>query len=694
MTRELITDGLNAAQLRAVEAVRGPVCILAGAGSGKTTTITRRIANQVHTGTFEASQILAVTFTDKAAGEMRSRLAALGAGEVAARTFHSAALAQLRHLAPDFSYDVLPSKTVPLRQLANSLPTPYRFRPAGDLATEIEWAKNRRLSPAVYLDNLKDHEPPIPADLMVGIFTRYESGKAERKLIDFEDLLELAIQMYDTDEWAREQFAARYAAITVDEYQDVNLLQETLLRAWVGERDDLCAVGDDYQSIYGFTGASPRYLLEMPQRYPRTVVVRLEDNYRSTPQVLDVANRMVPHLGGAEKVLRATRPDGPVPVVRGFKRTDAEIALVVARIRALHDAGVAYEDMAILSRVNFRSEDYEEVLARQEIPYRVQDGAFLNRRSAREILRTLQRSSATDISARVRTMADRAGYLAEPPDGLGDQELTRQNDLSRMIRLAEELDDGVRTGAEFAAAVEARFGSGEGVGVNLMTYHRAKGLEFEAVFLPRLEAGELPFKRAKSPQAIDEERRLFYVGITRARTHLFITWADEPRRKVSPFIGELRGVKERSKEKAVDPMTNNRKVPVIVAEVGLEVEMTGGFSGTIVGVDEEGATIELAGGAHLEVRFGDRISADGKSLPLAPPRNGARDALLEGLKAWRLERSRTDGVPAYVIFHDTTLAEIAARAPRSIEDLGEISGVGPVKLERYGPDLLQVINPG
>ena len=351
-----VLQGLNAEQRRAAEAVRGPVCILAGAGSGKTATITRRIANQVLTGAFSHAQILAVTFTDKAAGEMRERLGALGVPGVPARTFHSAALGQLRHFAPDRIGELLPSKALMLRQIANSLPAPFRFRPAGDLATEVEWAKNRRLGPGDYLDGLDGHEPPIPADLMAGVFRRYEQRKEAAGRVDFEDLLELAVRLYDEDRSAREAFRARYLAFTVDEYQDVNLLQQSLLERWLGHRDDLCVVGDDYQSIYSFTGATPEHLLDMPRRYPHAVVARLEENYRSTPEILRLANRLVPALEGAPKVLTATRPPGEAPVLRQEVDLEAEVTAVVARVRALQTDGVPHEEMAVLYRINARSE--------------------------------------------------------------------------------------------------------------------------------------------------------------------------------------------------------------------------------------------------------------------------------------------------------------------------------------------------
>jgi DNA helicase-2/ATP-dependent DNA helicase PcrA len=683
-----IFEGLNPEQRRAVETVRGPVCILAGAGSGKTTTITRRIAHQVSSSAFDPLDILAVTFTDKAAGEMRSRLSALGVSGVRARTFHSAALAQLRGLSAEPPAEIMPSKAMALRQIGNTLPKPYKFRPAGDLASEIEWAKNRRITADTYLDSIGSHQPPIPADLMASVYQRYERGKNDRGLIDFEDLLEHGIRMFQEEEYVQERFAARYKSFTVDEYQDVNLLQETLLREWLGGRDDLCVVGDDYQSIYGFTGATPQYLLDMPIRLPGAVVIRLESNYRSTPQVLSLANKLVPMLGGAEKVLQPTLPDGAEPAVRSFSSASGEIDFVVARIKDLHADGIPLEEMAVLYRVNFRSEDYEEALAAEKIPFQVRDGAFLSRQSARQLLGSLKRTDTTDVAAAVRKLADRAGYLEELPDGLGDQELTRQGDLARFVRLSEEFDDGARSTAQFVTDIEARFGTeGEGRGVNLLTLHRAKGLEFAAVFLPRVEEGELPFKRARTDEGIAEERRLFYVGITRAKQHLAITCVNDGRRKSSSFFDELSGKPARRSA----PSAQAKEPEGIAAEIGMEVELSGGFSGKVIELDERSASVELADGQLLVVRYGERVKTRGVSLPLAPPK-GPQERLVDELKKWRLERAKADGVPAYVVFHDSTLESIAERRPASLPELSRIDGLGPVKLERYGEDVLAVLS--
>src|SRR5262249_5269670 len=282
---------------------------------------------------------MAVTFTDKAGAELRSRLAALGVTRVRAGTFHAAALRQLRHFAPDDLGRILPSKALLLRQIGNRLPGAFKFRPAADLAAEIEWAKNRRIGVADYRDAAADREPPIPADLMTRVYRDYERRKEAEGLLDFEDLLERAVRLFEREEGAATAFRAQYRAFTVDEYQDVNLLQQTLLELWLGDRDDLCVVGDDYQSIYAFTGAGPEHLLEMPTRFPHATVIRLEENYRSTPQVLALANRLVPRLGGAEKVLRATRPDGPEPVTRPFVTAESENAWLVAELKRLPARG-------------------------------------------------------------------------------------------------------------------------------------------------------------------------------------------------------------------------------------------------------------------------------------------------------------------------------------------------------------------
>ena len=551
-----------------------------------------------------------MTFTQKAAGELGARLRALGVDGVRASTFHSAALALLRRFEGDPGR-ILSTKALLLRRIGNTLPPPFRFRPAGDLATEIEWAKNRRLTAETYVDRLGDHEPPVPPDLMLRVFREYERRKAAEGLLDFEDLLEWTVRLLEEDTAACSMVHERWHAFTVDEYQDVNLLQQALLDLWLGERDELCAVGDDYQAIYGFTGASARWLLALPQRFPHARVVRLERSYRSTPQVLELANRLVPRLGGSAKTLAATVSDGPEPVVGpGLD--------VAAHVRELHADGLPLEEMAVLVRTNARTTEFEEAFHDAGIPF--QGASLLDRDAARHLLKVLRGDTSLDVAGRVRRTAVAQGLLDDPPEKLGDREQTRQADLARLVRLAEQFDDGERTVAEFAASLAERFGASAGRGVHLMTLHRAKGLEFEAVHLPRLEEGELPIRRARGAE-IEEERRLLYVGLTRAKRHLTLTWSGRPSR----FLDEL-------------------------------------------GIRGGPVTVPAAAKPKLE----------------ATP-------AVQALKEWRLARARAEEVPAYVVFNDRTLAELVRLHPTTISELAEVPGIGPAKLERFGPELLAAL---
>jgi DNA helicase-2/ATP-dependent DNA helicase PcrA len=361
-------------------------------------------------------------------------------------------------------------------------------------------------------------------------------------------------------------------------------------------------VGDDYQSIYRFTGAGPEHLLAMPSRFPHATVMRLEENYRSTPQVLALANMLVPRLAGAEKVLRPVRPDGPEPVIRPYITPEDEGAALVERIRELD---CPLEQVAVLARTNARLTDFEELLHDAGLPY--QGSSLLERDAARRIVRRLERSGSAAVEA-VRAAALEAGWQPTLPAGLGEREVVRQTDLARLVSLAAAFEG---TAEAFVGELRRRYdpGGGEARGVNLLTFHRAKGLEFEAVFIPCLRERELPSKLSRTEDAIAEERRLLYVGLTRAKRLLWASWSGKPSR----FVEELRGLKELDS-----------------------------------GVWEE-------------------------------------------LRTWRLERAREDGVPPFVVFHDTVLRRIADARPTSLAELSQISGVGPAKIERYGDELLALV---
>jgi DNA helicase-2/ATP-dependent DNA helicase PcrA len=450
--------------------------------------------------------------------------------------------------------------------------------------------------------------------------------------MDFEDLLDRTLDLIEGSDGAAASIRDRYEAFSVDEYQDVNLLQQSLLDAWVGCRRDLCVVGDDYQSIFGFTGATPRYLVEFPTRYPDCRVVNLSANYRSTPEVLAIANRLAPRLGNPpRRLVAATANEGPAPTLRSFATGADELSWIAAEARRLHDGGTPWEGMAVLYRINGRSEPLEQQLARDRIPYQVAGAAFLRRPAARAVLSALRRATG-DVAEAVQAVVAKMGY--RPGAEASGDEATRQADLGRLLDLANEYpgDGGI---AGFVADLVRRFAPEEdGRGIQILTYHRSKGKEFDAVFLPRLEERELPFALATSPEEQAEERRLFYVGITRARRHLFLSWAatrdDGPRRRLapSPFLDEI-------------------KPP--------------------------GATAPRAPAPA-------RASGVGPGSPL-----------LVALKEWRRDEARERGLPAYVIFHDRTLTDIADRRPASTPELLSVSGVGPAKVANYGEAVLAIV---
>jgi DNA helicase-2/ATP-dependent DNA helicase PcrA len=478
---------------------------------------------------------------------------------------------------------------------------------------------------------------------MAGMYTSYERRKARAGLLDFEDLLERTIGALLADRDALAIVRDRYRAFTVDEYQDVNLLQQTLLDTWAGDRRDLCVVGDDRQAIFGFTGATPEYLLGFPDRHPGCRRFRLTVNYRSTPQVLEVANRLGPILDPSGGSLRAAGAGGEPAAFASFASGDDEVRWVVDRISELRQRGVAFEEMAVLLRINGRSEDFEEALSRAGIPYQVRDSAFLRRPAAKSVVHRLKRVDPhAPVAPTVHGIVRALGFREEV-DAQGD-EATRQADLGRLLAMAQEYPaaDGV---AGFLADLARRFASEqEGRGVQLLTYHRAKGLEFDAVFLPRLEEKELPFVLARSEEAVAEERRLLYVGVTRARRWLFVSCARErprERRKrcsPSPFLRELQ---PRSPALATAP-----------ARTG---------------------TPQVA------------------PVATGPDLAEADRPVFEALRAWRLERARGQAVPAYVVFPDRTLAEMAVRRPRTLAAMGDIKGVGPAKLDRYGQLFLDAL---
>ncbi|HEV8403232.1 MAG TPA: ATP-dependent DNA helicase UvrD2 [Candidatus Limnocylindrales bacterium] len=671
---DTLLAGLDPAQREAVTATSGPVCILAGAGSGKTRVISRRVAYAIASGVVRPRDVLVVTFTDKAATEMARRLAGLGRPGVAASTFHAAALRQLRHFWPRVHGTdppaILDSKAPILAPLAAGLPGGYRYLAVRDLAGEIEWAKARRIRPADFEMSAiaEGRAGSLPPDLMARLYRDYESRKGRAGRIDFEDMLELTIGLIEADAAIAAEVRDRYRWFSVDEFQDTNPLQAALLDAWLGGRDDLAVVGDEDQTIYTFTGATSDYLIGFADRYPRARIVRLESNYRSTPEVLALANTVLAAGRVAEderlpgtaprppKRLIASRPSGPAPEVRGYPSDDAELDGITEAVRALARDGTAHGSMAVLVRTNAQLPALEDALGRAGIPFHVRGERFFARPEVRRAVRVATAldgrpgADGASLPGRLAGAFERELGISRDIVPEGEAAAARHAAVVTLLELAEELvrGDPATDVPAFLAEVERRTAveaGGEAAGVELLTYHRAKGLEWDAVFLPALEEGTLPIRQSTEPAELAEERRLLYVGITRARRSLWLSWATS-RTGTSGREGR------RSRSRFLDGL-----VPRTVGR---------GIVAASHAPRERASTVDPAD----------------------------RSPLSNALRAWRTARARADAVAPFIVFHDATIEAIAARRPRSIAELRRVPGVGPTKLDRYGEEIIGVVIRG
>jgi DNA helicase-2/ATP-dependent DNA helicase PcrA len=539
-------EGLDDEQCAAVCAPRGPVCVLAGAGTGKTRTITRRIAALVRSGHVAPGQVLAVTFTARAAGEMRTRLRDLAVGGVQARTFHAAALRQLRYFWPrvvgDELWPLLEHKLRLVGQAAQRAGVGAGPDDLRDLAGEIEWAKASLVSAADYpaAVAVARRDTPMPAAQVAAIYSGYEELKSRTRLLDFDDLLlHTAAALEEYPEVAQE-FRDRYRCFVVDEYQDVTPLQQRVLEAWLGGRDDLTVVGDVNQTIYSFAGAAPRFLLEFGTRFPDAVTVRLHRDYRSTPQIVSLANRVIAAArgrpAGARMALEGQQPAGPEPTFAEYDDEPTEARAVAAAIEKLLGDGVAAGEIAVLFRMNAQSEVYEQALDALGIPFQIRGGErFFHRPEVRSAIRALRVAAAADIGdstelgATVHAVLARQGLTAQPPGGSAAR--SRWESLRALAELADDLAGSTprATLSQLVAELDARTEAAHPPavqGVTLASLHSAKGLEWDAVFLVGLADGTLPIQYAEGDQAaLEEERRLLYVGMTRARHRLALSWA-------------------------------------------------------------------------------------------------------------------------------------------------------------------------
>jgi DNA helicase-2/ATP-dependent DNA helicase PcrA len=547
---ESLLAGLDDQQRQAAEALLGPVVLLAGAGTGKTRAITHRIAYGVATGVYSPSRVMALTFTARSAGELRSRLRALGAGGVSARTFHASALSQLGFFWPQVvggtAPKLLDSKGRVIGHAAESLRLKLDTATLRDAAAEIEWRKVSRLSLDQYASAKRALPPTLTLETIVDLQEAYEKVKDERKQIDFEDVLLVTAGMIESEPRVAQQVREQYRFFVVDEYQDVSPLQQELLSLWLGERNDLCVVGDASQTIYTFAGATPDYLLGFPSQYEDATIVRLEQNYRSTAAIVDAANRMMHGRAGALELHAVPgAPVGPAPSVSAFPDDRAEARAIASAIRADIDAGAPPESIAILYRINVQSAVLEAALGDAGVPCVIRGSTrFFDQREVKEAIMLLKGASVnTRPEPLFQTVSDvlrSLGWTQDAPDVRGAVR-DRWESLNALMSLADE-SPAETTLREFVAELlERQSGQHEPTmsAVTLATLHSAKGLEWESVYIAGASEGLLPIGYAKTEQSVEEERRLFYVGITRARRKLRLSWAG-PNREPSRFLADLR----------------------------------------------------------------------------------------------------------------------------------------------------------
>ncbi|KAB1103425.1 ATP-dependent DNA helicase UvrD2 [Micromonospora aurantiaca] len=684
---ERVLAGLDPEQRSAVTAPAGPVCILAGAGTGKTRAVTSRIAYRALTGDIAGRHVLAVTFTARAAAEMRSRLTVLGVQGVQARTFHAAALRQVRYFAPRLLAgrampELLDSKVRVVTLAAAKVGLRADRAAARDLSAEIEWAKSSLVEPGEYVVAAAKalRETPYEPARVADVFDAYERLKRGNGVIDFEDMLRAAVWGIEEHPDVAEQVRNQYRHFVVDEYQDVNPLQQRLLEAWLGGRDDLTVVGDASQTIYSFTGATSSYLVDFPRLHRGATVVRLVRDYRSTPQVVGLANAVISQARGTEARLRlelhGQRRPGPEPELRIFTDEPAEANAVAARCRALVAGGTPAREIAVLFRTNAQSEAYEKALSEAGVPYVLQGAErFFERPEVRQAmiaLRAATRSAdaGTPLPAAVVEALTAVGWAPDaPPPGGAARE--RWEALAALVQLAEEYaaqaeeEPGLTGFTEELARRAAQQHVPTVEGVTLASLHSAKGLEWDAVFLVGLAEGTLPTTYAKTMEQVEEERRLLYVGITRAREWLWLSYATARSpggraRRPSRFLPQLdrSGGGERAGGGGPARRAERRRPQVVSCRIC-------------------GATL-LAGADRKLGR-----------CPTCP--SDIDEELYERLREWRQRVAGAQKVPAYVVFTDATLTALAERKPGRTEELVAIAGIGPRKVGLYGDTVLALV---
>ena len=699
-----LLSGLDPEQQAVAESISGPVVVMAGAGTGKTRAITHRIAYAVAMGRHDPAKTLAVPFAIRAAGEMSRRLAGLGVAGVRVRTFHSAALRQLRWAWPQAiggeMHDVIASKSSLVASAASQLRLGSDFATVRDLATEIEWAKVMQVGPAEYAGVASLHGRRGPGGLTVEqageVYEGYERLKRSAGRIDFEDVLLLTVGVLEDRQDLRQQVQNSFAHFTVDEFQDVSAVQQRLLQVWLGDRDDVCVVGDVAQTIYSFAGADPSHLLQFGNQFDNTTVVSLARCYRCTPQIVQVAEDVLADGVVSAQLLATTKArrvplrsqvgDGPAPRVVQYADEPSEAVAVVSQIRKLIAAGTPPREIAILVRINALTEQFEAALADAGIAYSVRGGRrFFDRPEVRKgvsLLRGAARGAADigqapdDPITLVRAILSAAGWSEKPPTGTGAVREAWES-LAALVGLCDEvvaadssagLNEIIR---EIARREEVQDAPSVD-GVTLASLHAAKGMEWDAVFLVGLVDTMVPMSHAETPAQVEEERRLLYVGITRARAFLQLSWADsrlpggrprKPSRFLAPIPGHA-GSDRNRKADSVSAVKRRARKP---------------------------ANCRICGKALVTAK--ERSVIRCRTCP-----SQVNEQLLDALQQWRTETvatlaaERGSSIPAYVVATDATLEALAEQVPTDSAELAAIPGLGPAKLAAYGQALMTLLD--
>lgn len=651
----VLLQGLDPTQRSAVTSDGAPLAILAGAGSGKTRVLTRRIAWRASEGSLDPRHVLAVTFTRKAASELRTRLRDLGLRDVGVTgTFHAIAYAQLRQRWDERGIR-------PPELLDRKIGFVARLVPRGkstlplDATAELEWVAARALTAETYpaAAAKAGRTPPIDMPQMVDLIARYADEKRKRRMVDFDDLLALCVRDLTADPEYAAAIQWRHRHLFVDEFQDINPLQYKLLSAWLGDRLDLCVVGDPNQAIYAWNGADASHLLWFKDRFPSAEIVQLGHNYRSTPEIVAAGHAVLPSNARSEAAPEAHRAEGPAPTIRSFATDVAEAAGIARSVRDAHAPGSSWGQQAILVRTNSQTVLIAAALTKSNVPHRVRGGANLIDQAEVKELIAILRGQATLLREAIDDLRAEVLALAPSGDDPSAADLDRQANREALLRMASDHADATPDAKadDFVAWLYATARS-EGLeaasdAVEILTFHAAKGLEWRTVHIAGLERGFVPISYADTPAELAEERRLLHVALTRAEQALHLTWANErtfgersSKRTRSPYVD------------ALDPNT-----PTLA-------------------INEPGKARDGLGSVKSRLK---------EPLPVDDP-------LYEALVEWRRGEAKEQEMPAYIIFNNKTLAAIVDQRPTSTRELLAVSGIGPTKVDRYGDAILRIVS--